>query len=131
MPPDHPFKPAPGQPSSGSPLAPVLGASLGRMAARPISTRHALRLAESLTVALDGRWLPDADVDTLAHLLQELVNAWSLSVSRFLVLQDTLRALLERAGADAAAIERVLSALDDLFLEEWPNTPPHAAVRAG
>ena len=74
----------------------MTGVVLLEEAARAVPAGLMTRLAEALNVALGGRMLPEADATVLKHVLREAVNAWALSVSRFLEVQDEMRVILER-----------------------------------
>ena len=98
---------------------PITGVVLLEEAARAVPARLMTRLAEALNAALGGRILPEADAVVLKNVLRQAVNAWALSVSRFLEVQDDVRLILERAGADRAEVEWVMAELETVFIALW------------
>jgi hypothetical protein len=94
------------------------------MADRPAVTRLVGRLSASLLDALGTRPIPDYEMAVLAGALDAAVDAWVLSVSGFMRLNDEVRGVLERIGAGAPQIERVLEDLESIFLELWMGDSP-------
>ena len=101
------------------PTMPITGVVLLEEAARAVPARLMTRLAEALNAALGGRILPDADAAVLKTVLRQAVNAWALSVSRFLEVQDDVRLVLERAGAERAEVDWVMAELETVFIALW------------
>ncbi len=104
------------------PPIPITGVVLLEEAARAVPARLMTRLAEALNVALCGHTLPDADAVVLKKVLRQAVNAWALSVSRFLEVQDEMRLILERAGAERPAVDWVMAELETVFIALWTQT---------
>jgi len=98
---------------------PITGVVLLEEAARAVPARLMTRLAEALNAALGGRILPDADAVVLKKVLRQAVNAWALSVSRFLEVQDDVRVILERAGAERAEVDWAMAELETVFIALW------------
>ena len=104
------------------PTRPMTGVVLLEEAARAVPAVLMTRLAEALNVALGGRSLPEADATVLKRVLREAVNAWALSVSRFLEVQDEMRVILERGGAGRAEIDWVMAELETVFIALWTQS---------
>jgi hypothetical protein len=100
----------------------MTGVVLLEEAARAVPAVLMTRLAEALNVALGGRILPEADATVLKRVLREAVNAWALSVSRFLEVQDDMRVILERGGAGRAEIDWVMAELETVFIALWTQS---------
>ena len=83
------------------PSAPITGVVLLEEAARAAPPGLMTRLAEALNVALGSRILPETDAIGPKRALREAVNAWALSVSRFLEVQDEMRVILNERARDA------------------------------
>jgi len=118
--------PEPRMPLRQPPL-PVTGVVLLEEAARAVPARLMTRLAEALNAALGDRILPEADAVVLKTVLRQAVNAWALSVSRFLEVQDEVRLVLERAGAERAEVDWVMAELETVFIALWAQ----AGIEAG
>ena len=101
------------------PLLPITGVVLLEEAARAVPARLMTRLAEALNAALGGRILSEADAVVLKKVLRQAVNAWALSVSRFLEVQDDVRLILERAGAQRAEVDWAMAELETVFIALW------------
>jgi hypothetical protein len=104
------------------PTRPMTGVVLLEEAARAVPAVLMTRLAEALNVALGGRILPEADATVLKRVLREAVNAWALSVSRFLEVQDEMRVILERGGAGRAEVDWVMAELETVFIALWTQS---------
>ena len=104
------------------PTLPITGVVLLEEAARAVPAGLMTRLAEALNVALGGRLIPEADALVLKRVLREAVNAWALSVSRFLEVQDDMRLILERAGADRVDVDWVMAELETVFIALWTQS---------
>ena len=70
------------------------------------------RLSEDLRAAIADATFAPADVAVLDASLHQVLNGWSLSVSRFLRVQDEVEAVLTRAMVGRALVDRVLGDLE-------------------
>ena len=104
------------------PSAPITGVVLLEEAARAAPPGLMTRLAEALNVALGSRILPETDAIGPKRALREAVNAWALSVSRFLEVQDEMRVILERAGAGRVEVDWVMAELETVFIALWTQS---------
>lgn len=89
------------------------------MPAYPVRVQLIGRLSAGLRTAIGAATLEPDDVRCLDTALQQVMNGWSLSVSRFLRVQDDVEALLTRRGVGRPLVERVLVDLEDVFLAGW------------
>jgi hypothetical protein len=96
-----------------------LGQSVLHMPAFPLRVQLVCRLSEDLRGAVGVATLTPADVGALDAALQQVMNGWNLSVSRFLRIQDDVEVVLTRAGVPRLLMERVLVDLEDVFLALW------------
>jgi len=101
------------------PSLPITGVVLLEEAATAAPPGLMTRLAEALSVALGSQILSETDAIVLKRALREAVNAWALSVSRFLEVQDEMRVILERAGAGRAEVDWVMAELETVFIALW------------
>jgi hypothetical protein len=84
-------------------------------ALRAVAPGPSAALASELRTAMDGRPWSDA----LAASVVQTLGSLTAAPSRFIELEDELVRALTEARADAAGIERVLAALEDLFMARW------------
>ena len=105
-----------------------------RMPAYPVRVQLVGRLSDDLVTAVHSGVLAPDDFTRLEAALQQVMNGWGLSVSRFLRLQDEVEGLLMTACVARPLVERVLLDLEDVYLALW-NHPalarPTGAVVAG
>ncbi len=92
------------------------------MPAMPLRVQLVGRLSEDLRAAIADATFAPADVAVLDASLHQVLNGWSLSVSRFFRVQDEVEAVLTRAMVHRPLVDRVLGDLEDIFLALW-NQP--------
>ena len=73
------------------------------MPAMPLRVQLVGRLSEDLRAAIADATFAPADVAVLDASLHQVLNGWSLSVSRFFRVQDEVEAVLTRAMVGRAA----------------------------
>jgi hypothetical protein len=96
--------------------------SVLQMPAMPVRLPLVRRLSDDLRAAIADATFTPADVALLDASLHQVLNGWSLSVSRFLRVQDEVEVVLTRAMVGRPLVERVLGDLEDVFLAVW-NQP--------
>src|SRR5262245_61462559 len=106
-----------------------LAQSVLEMPALPLRVQLVGRLSDDLREAIADAAFTPADVALLDASLHQVLNGWSLSVSRFLCVQDDVELLLTRAMVGRPLVERVLGDLEDVFLALW-NHPGAAQSSA-
>ena len=99
------------------------------MPAMPLRVQLVGRLSEDLRAAIADATFAPADVAVLDASLHQVLNGWSLSVSRFFRVQDEVEAVLTRALVGRPLVDRVLGDLEDVFLALWNQ--PGALSAAG
>ena len=77
------------------------------MPAMPLRVQLVGRLSEDLRAAIADATFAPADVAVLDASLHQVLNGWSLSVSRFFRVQDEVEAVLTRAMVGRALVDRV------------------------
>ena len=93
------------------------------MPAMPLRVQLVGRLSEDLRAAIADATFAPADVAVLDASLHQVLNGWSLMVSRFFLrAQDEVEAVLTRAMVGRVLVDRVLGDLEDVFLALW-NQP--------
>jgi hypothetical protein len=104
-----------------------LAHSVFHMPAMPLRLQLVGRLSEDLRAAIADATFTPADVAVLDASLHQVLNGWSLSVSRFFRVQDEVEVVLTRAMVGRPLVERLLGDLEDVFLALW-NQPGTLAV---
>jgi hypothetical protein len=106
-----------------------LAHSVLHMPGMPLRVQLVGRLSEDLRAVIADATFTSADVAALDASLHQVLNGWSLSVSRFLRVQDDVEVVLTRAMVGRPLVERVLGDLEDVFLALW--TQPGALSPSG
>jgi len=90
-----------------------------QMPAMPLRVQLVGRLSEDLRAAIADATFAPADVAVLDASLHQVLNGWSLSVSRFFRVQDEVEAVLTRALVGRALVDRVLSTISANVRIAW------------
>jgi hypothetical protein len=99
--------------------------------ALPLRVQIIKRLSDDLHAAIADAAFAPADVALLDASLQKVLNGWSLSVSRFLSVQDDVELVLTRAMVGRPLVERVLGDLEDVFLALWNHPGAMSSPASG
>ena len=93
------------------------------MPAMPLRVQLVGRLSEDLRAAIADATFAPADVAVLDASLHQVLNGWSLSVSRFFRRSGRGRGRADEGHWSAGPlVDRVLGDLEDVFLALW-NQP--------
>jgi len=97
---------------------------LVQLPALPIRLPLATRLADDLRAAVGHAALDPRTLGALETALRQVMNGWTLSVSRFLCVEDEVETLLTDAHVGRPLVDAVLTDLEDVFLSLWDRSTP-------